>query len=105
MLPSKMPSFAESWRKPGSNARLDTNRAIVKPMPASIPPPRRVPQEYPEGLFEMPIFTARKEKMKMPIGFPTIKAIATAIKTETSIPPPSLISTPALARAKTGIIK
>ena len=53
---------------------------------------------------EMPIFTESRLNRKIPMGLPNTRAKATAPITGTSTPP-SLISTPALLRANSGMIK
>ena len=84
-------------------ARLAMNRAIVKPIPASTPPPANDPQLSSGGRIAIPERTASQQNDRTPTGLPTAKPTNTAIVTG----PPRLsidIGTPALAKAKSGMM-
>jgi hypothetical protein len=99
--PARMPTLAAvSWGS--SRARPAMKSAIVKPMPASSPPPATAVQPTPSGRRASPPRTAPQPNSTIPSGLPSTRPSATAIATGE---PRSRASngTPALASAKTGI--
>jgi len=80
---------------------------IVKPIPAIIAAPVMIPQLVFAGNSEMPNFTKRAEKLKMPMHFPTISPVTIPIETGSNKPlqDSDYISIPAFAEANKSNIK
>ena len=88
-------------QRPGGNARVVMNRAIVKPMPATRPTTKIPDHRTPEGNAATPARTASHENPSTPTGFPTTRPTTTPIST-VAPPPASRASsklTPAFASA------
>ena len=102
-----MPTFASSWRATASKARPVTNSETVNPMPAIAEIPTRCRRVVPAGKTARPRRSARKLKDDTPTTLPTTRPKATprvmpeVMALESDSP---LMSTPALARANTGMI-
>ncbi|MNZ73156.1 hypothetical protein D3C78_915610 [compost metagenome] len=97
-----MPSLALSIRLSG-NARLAMNSAMVKPIPASSPPPATSLQPRSGGRIAMPERTASQLKASTPMGLPSAKPMNTASVTESPISARDN-GKPALAKAKSGMM-
>ena len=105
--PAKTPILTPSiYCVLSANARLPTNKLIVKPIPVKIETPYKLNQLELSGICATPNLTAKKEKNITPTCFPTNnpKSIprGTGIINEDSVKPSK--ETPALAKANKGII-
>src|SRR5262249_49452290 len=100
--PAMIPTFAASSAVP-SSASPATKRAMVKPIPARIPPPASAVQPTPAGRCASPTRTAIQLKTTIPSGFPNSSPAATATATG-SVKDARWRGTPAFARAKTGMM-
>ncbi len=89
-----------------TNAKLPTNKLIVKPIPVKIETPYMLNQFELSGISAIPNFTAKNEKNITPTCFPTNKPKSMPSGTGSineDIVKPSK-ETPALAKANKGII-
>ena len=82
------------------------NNAMVKPIPPRRPTPTIARQSMRSGNSAMPALTASQAKPTIPIGLPRSSPKKAPSETaETRAPWLSAITTPALNRANTGMIR
>ena len=89
-----------------ANAKFPTNKLIVKPIPVSTDTPYKLNQPELSGICAAPVLTAIKEKTITPICLPTNRPSSipsgTGCSNDEKDKPTN--ETPALAKAKIGII-
>src|SRR5690606_33337311 len=104
--PAKIPTLATSPIRGSWKASAVTNRATVKPMPATVPRPTMWAHRVPVGIRPTPSRTASHVNRVIPIGLPNRRPRPTprdtgwVMRSATSVP---ANETPALARANSGI--
>ena len=105
--PAKTPILTPSiYSIFSTNAKLPTNKLIVKPIPVKIETPYKLNQLELSGIWAIPNLTAKKEKNITPTCLPTNnpKSIprGTGLIKEENVKPSK--ETPALAKANKGMI-
>lgn len=104
--PIRIPIFAEFVSKGlSANARFEIKIDIVNPTPARNAIPKMCATDIPLGSSANLSLTPKNVNRGIPINFPRNRPAAIAIAMFQFIPTSKLNTTPAFARAKTGMIK